>query len=159
MTNAKQFDAVDAQILVTLDDDPNASITQIAKTVGLSRNTVHARLQRLEKDGALDGFSLRVSPRSLGLPMIAFVSLTIRQREEDVAVEGLTRIPEIVEVHFTTGDADLFARVVARDTQDLHRVMGLILNTPGVARSSTRISLGPAMEFRVRPLLERATRE
>lgn len=49
--------------------------------------------------------------------MIAFVSLTIRQREEDVAVEGLTRIPEIVEVHFTTGDADLFARVVARDTR------------------------------------------
>lgn len=57
MTNAKQFDAVDAQILVTLDDDPNASITQIAKTVGLSRNTVHARLQRLEKDGALEGLA------------------------------------------------------------------------------------------------------
>ncbi len=159
MTSDKQFDSIDTQILVALDDDPNASITQIAKTVGLSRNTVHARLQRLEKDGALEGFSLRVSPRSLGLPMLAFVSLTIRQREEEVAVEGLKKIPEIVEVHFTTGDADLFARVVARDTQDLHRVMGLILNTPGVARSSTRISLGPAMDFRVRPLLERAARE
>ncbi len=159
MTSSKQFDSIDAKILVALDDDPNASITQIAKTVGLSRNTVHARLQRLEKDGTLEGFSLRVSPRSLGLPMLAFVSLTIRQREEEVAVEGLKKIPEIVEVHFTTGDADLFARVVARDTQDLHRVMGLILNTPGVGRSSTRISLGPAMDFRVRPLLERTAHE
>ncbi len=159
MTSSKQFDSIDAKILVALDDDPNASITQIAKTVGLSRNTVHARLQRLEKDGTLEGFSLRVSPRSLGLPMLAFVSLTIRQHEEEVAVEGLKKIPEIVEVHFTTGDADLFARVVARDTQDLHRVMGLILNTPGVGRSSTRISLGPAMDFRVRPLLERTAHE
>ena len=159
MTSSKQFDSIDAKILVALDDDPNASITQIAKTVGLSRNTVHARLQRLEKDGTLEGFSLRVSPRLLGLPMLAFVSLTIRQREEEVAVEGLKKIPEIVEVHFTTGDADLFARVVARDTQDLHRVMGLILNTPGVGRSSTRISLGPAMDFRVRPLLERTAHE
>lgn len=159
MTSNKRVDSIDAQILVALDNDPNASITQIAKTVGLSRNTIHARLQRLEKDGSLEGFSLRVSPKSLGLPMLAFVSLTIRQRDEDAAVEGLQKIPEIVELHFTTGDADLFAHVVARDTRDLHRVMGLILNTPGVARSSTRISLGPAMPFRIRPLLEREARE
>ena len=159
MARKRQFDGIDARILVALDDDPHASITHIAKAVGISRNTVHARLLRLENEGALESFSLRVSPESLGMPMVAFVSLTIRQHEEDAAVEGLRKIPEIVEVHFTTGDADLFARVVARDTQDLHRVMGLILKTPGVARSSTRISLGPAMQFRVRPLLERAAGE
>ena len=47
MTSSKQFDSIDAKILVALDDDPNASITQIAKTVGLSRNTVETHIKRL----------------------------------------------------------------------------------------------------------------
>lgn len=144
--------------MLVLDKDARASLSEIAQSVGVSRNTVHARLQRLEDSGLLDGYSMRATPESLGLPMIAFISLQIEQSKEDDVVERLSRIPEVVELHFTTGDADLFARVVARDTDDLHRVMSLILKTPGVTRSSTRVSLGRSIRLRFRPLLERVAR-
>lgn len=159
MPNQRPLDPVDAQILAALDDDPRASILHIASALGISRNTVHARLQRFTREGILEDFSHRISPAVLGLPLLAFMSLAIHQRHEEEVVAALKAIPEVIEVHFTTGDADLLLRIAARTTADLHRVASQILATPGITRSSTAISLGTAVPYRTRPLLERMTKE
>lgn len=154
MARTACLDALDARILLALDDDPNASALQVAKSLGVSRNTVHAHLQRMERNGVLGGFSRRLSPATLGRPVMAFMSLAISQHDEHRLLSQLAHIPEVMEVHFTTGDADLFVRVAVRDTTDLHRVTNAILAIPGVVRSSTRISLGTSMHYRTRPMLE-----
>ena len=158
MHSMNSIDALDARILLALDDEPDASTLALARTLGISRNTVHARLQRLHR-GPLRGFSQRVSPAMLGYGMVAFVSLAISQSVAANASALLEKIPEVVEIHSTTGDSDLLLKVVARDTSDLHRVTGEILAIDGIVRSSTVISLAETMPNRTRALLERVAQQ
>lgn len=149
------LDALDARIVLALDDDPDAALLSVAQKLGVSRNTVNARLKRMEARGLFLGFSQRVSLPVLGHPLLAFISLEIAQDLGDRATEGLAEIPEVVEVHATTGDADLLVMVAARDADDLYRLTNQILDIPGVTRSSTAISLSQRMPRRTRALIER----
>jgi len=154
MPNSQSIDAVDAQILLVLDDEPNATILRVAHVLGISRNTVHARLQRIERAGLLRGFSQRVAPESLGYRLVAFLSLAVTQHQAAAATACLAAIPEVVEMHTTTGDADFLVKVVATDTADLYRITNAVLGIAGVMRSSTMVSLFQAMPNRTRALLE-----
>ena len=115
----RTFDSLDARIILALDKDPEASALALSRTLGVARNTVHARLTKLESGGALRSFSRRLNPAALGYGLLAFLSLAISQARAKSIESGLAAIPEVIEVHATTGDADLMAKVVARDTADL----------------------------------------
>jgi DNA-binding Lrp family transcriptional regulator len=106
-------------------------------------------------DGTLKPFSRRVDPAALGYGLVAFMSLAVSQAEPEGVHEGLLAVPEVIEVHYTTGDADLLAHVVAKDTADLHRITNAILAIDGVDRTSTAISLGEVIPYRPRSLLRR----
>jgi DNA-binding Lrp family transcriptional regulator len=149
------IDPLDARILLALDDDPEATTLALARRLGIARNTVHARLRRVSAY-ALRSFAQRIDPAALGYPLVAFVSVSISQSEGAAAAEGLMALPEVIEMHATTGDADMLAKVVARDTAHLHEVTTAMLQVPGVQRSSTAISLAEHLPTRLRPLLVRA---
>ncbi|MFC7340153.1 Lrp/AsnC family transcriptional regulator [Saccharopolyspora griseoalba] len=153
------IDSLDARILLALDDDPELTILALSRQLGVARNTVHARLRKLGRNGVLGDFSRRVEPTALGYQMVAFVSLEISQSMQPRTTAALRELPEAVEVHATTGDADLLVKIVARDTQDLHRITNEVLAIDSVVRSSTVISLREAMPLRMRALLEAAARE
>lgn len=149
------MDSLDARIVLALDDDPEATILALAQTLGVARNTVHARLRRMAADRALKPVSRRVDPAALGYGLVAFMSLAVSQAEPEGVHEGLLDLPEVIEVHYTTGDADLLAQVVAKDTADLHRITKAILAIDGVDRTSTAISLAEVIPYRPRALLNR----
>ena len=148
------IDELDVELLKLLEKDARQGVAGLASTLGISRNTVHARLQRLTRDGVFLGFSQRISPASLGYPIVGFVSLSISQALGEGMAVALARVPEVIEVHATTGDADYLIKVVARDTGHLHRITNRILAIEGVVRSNTVISLSQVMGNRTRPLLE-----
>ncbi len=154
MLTMSAIDPLDARILLALDDDPEATTLALARTLGIARNTVHARLRRVGAY-ALRSFASRIDPAALGYPLVAFVSLSISQSEGAAAAQALTALPEVIEMHATTGDADVLAKVVARDTGHLHEVTTAMLQIPGVHRSSTAISLAEHLPTRLRPLLVR----
>ncbi|MFF4590320.1 Lrp/AsnC family transcriptional regulator [Streptomyces sp. NPDC001388] len=151
----RNVDPVDARILLALDADPQATTVALADRLGLARNTVQSRLKRLEESGRLREPSRRLSPAAVGYPLLALITLSISQRVGQPTHEGISRIPEVVELLVTTGDADLLARVVARDTDDLHRITNSLLEVPGVVRSNTAIVLQEVQPLSVRRLLER----
>lgn len=157
MLSMHLIDALDAEILLTLDQDPQATVLSLSRTLGVARNTVHARLRRLASDGSLAPFSQRVRTEALGLPLLAFISISISQSSSDIAVAALQTIPEIIEMHATTGDADLLAKVAAKDPADLHRITNAMLAIDGVVRTSTAMSLVEVMPTRTLPLLQAAT--
>ncbi|WP_407651874.1 Lrp/AsnC family transcriptional regulator [Arthrobacter sedimenti] len=152
------IDPLDARILLTLDRDPQATVLSLSRELGVARNTIHARLRRLLTDGSLGPFSQRVRNESLGLPLIGFISIAISQSASHEATEHLRRIPEIIEMHATTGEADLLAKVAAKDPADLHRITNLMLSIEGVVRTSTAMSLVEVMPTRTLPLLESVAR-
>jgi DNA-binding Lrp family transcriptional regulator len=148
------LDALDARLLLALDESPNATILALSRTLGVARNTVHARLARLDRQRALREPSRRVDPAALGYSLVAFVSIALSQQAVHLAEAGLKKLPEVVEIHSTTGDSDLLVKVVARSTEELHRVTVAILAIEGVVRTSTAISLVELMPLRLSALLE-----
>ncbi|WP_276611680.1 Lrp/AsnC family transcriptional regulator [Cryptosporangium phraense] len=156
LSETRIVDRTDASILIALDDEPLATVTALSEELRFARNTVQARQRRLESDGVLAPPSARLRPEAMGLSLLAFVSIQISQGELDPTVEALSAIPEVLELHAVTGDADLIARVVARDPEDLHRVTRLIVGSYGVMRTSTSLAARELISRRMRPLLERS---
>ena len=155
MLSMARIDALDARIILALDDDPDATILALSRTLGIARNTVHARLRRLAADGALTPVRQRVDLAALGYELAAFLSLSVSQTDPGI-VQGLVDVPEVISAHYTTGDADLIVQVVAKDTRDLYRVTASILAIEGVNRSSTAVSLVEPIPNRPHALLRAA---
>lgn len=154
MNDLNMFDATDARLLSALADDARMSAVTLAERLGLSRNTVQARLIRLESSGGLASADRRVRHRALGYPLTAFVMARVDQHRLDEVEIALSRVPEVVEVHGVSGENDLVIRLVARDADDLYRVAGVILASPGIERTTVSLSMREMVEYRVRPLLE-----
>lgn len=157
MTNkniSRELDGLDAEILLALIDQPTATTVALAQRLSVSRNTVQARLQKLN-DNVLDSFQRRLSPRALGYEVSAFMNASIRQGYDKETMAALSEIPEVLEIYATTGDADLRLTVVAESPEDLYRVNRLILEIPGIVRTSTAVVLKEFLSYRVKPLLQR----
>ena len=87
------------------------------------------------------GFGPVLDLRALGYGVLAFMTLEIAQGQESAALDVLSTIAEVLEVHKVTGPGDLICRVVARDNEHLHAVVEAILAAPGVARTTTSLAL------------------
>ena len=108
------LDATDARLLLALAEDPRASVMALSQRLGLARNTVQARLTRLEQAGALAPFDRRVLPEALGYRLAAYVTVQVVQRSLAEVSDGLAHIPEVLGVTGLSGVADLLVQVVAR---------------------------------------------
>lgn len=151
-------DATDLRLLSALSDEPRSTAVALAERLGLSRNTVQARMTALERSGTFLAFDRRIDPVVLGYPLAAFISVHVQQQKLAAIVRELTAIPEIVQAHGLSGQSDLVVRVVCVDTDDLFRINGTILACDGVERTETSLDMGELIPFRVRPLLERGLR-
>lgn len=157
MPSTHRADAVDARLLLALTEEPRATTVALAERLGLSRNTVQARLARLDERGALDSFERRIDPAALGYPLTAYVTTRVTQRRLDEAGAALADIPEVLQVQGMTGQTDLLVHVVARDADDLYRIAGQILAIPWVERTDTALVMRELVGYRIEPLLRRLT--
>lgn len=153
------LDQVDLELLNALADDHRATVVALADRLGLSRNTVQARMAKLDRSGVFGSFERAMAPDALGYPIEAMVSIVVRQAELPRITEELALIPEVLQMHGLSGQVDLLARVAARDTQHLFGIDARILAIDGVERTETSLVMGEVIGYRVRPLLEAARRE
>jgi DNA-binding Lrp family transcriptional regulator len=159
LSNMPDVDATDARLLLALAEDPRASVMALSQRLGLARNTVQARLTRLESNGVLAPLDRRVRPEALGYRLGAYVTVQVVQRSLAEVSKGLEDIPEVLEVIGLSGVADLLVHVVARDADDLWRISEHLLAIPGVQRIDTALALRRFVDHRLGPLLERAAGE
>jgi DNA-binding Lrp family transcriptional regulator len=151
------LDDLDARLLLLLTDAPRIGVLECARRLGVARGTVQARLDRLTERGVLGGFPPSLSLAAMGHGLTAFAVLEIEQGRRAQVIEGLSAIEQVCEAHATTGQGDLFLRMVARDHDDLQRVIDEVVSVSGVLRTSTSLALSTPIPPRVRPLLERMT--
>ncbi len=150
------LDHVDLELLAALSTDPRATVVALAERLGLSRNTVQARMARLERAGVFLSFERAISAAALGFPIEAFVHVTVRQAELPRITAELSLIPEVVQAHGLSGQIDLLVRVACRDTQHLFDTDARILSIEGVERTETSLVMGEVIGYRVTPLMELA---
>jgi DNA-binding Lrp family transcriptional regulator len=151
-----EVDATDARLLLALAEDPRASVMALSQRLGLARNTVQARLSRLESNDVLAPLDRRIRPEALGYRLGAYVTVTVVQRSLAEVSDALADIPEVIEVTGLSGVADLLVEVVARDADDLWRITEQLLAIQGVQRIDTALTMRRFIEHRLGPLLERA---
>ncbi|GHF45829.1 DNA-binding Lrp family transcriptional regulator [Amycolatopsis bartoniae] len=149
------MDALDAKLLLLLTDAPRLGVLECARRLGVARGTVQARLDRLTEQGVLGGFPPEVDMAAIGYGLTAFAVIEIAQGSRTEVAAGLAAIDQVCEAHATTGQGDLFVRMVARDHEDLQQVIDRVVSLPGVRRTNTSLALTTPIPLRVRPLLER----
>lgn len=147
------MDDLDARLLVTMRAHPRVGLTELARLLGVARGTVQARVDKLMAAGVIEDFGPTVSPARVGYPIQAFVWLQIAQGRLAEAVEALRDVPQILEVHGTSGQHDLLCRVVARSTDHLQEIIAHILTSPAVRRTDSTIALSTQIPYRIEPLL------
>ena len=157
-TTVTTLDAVDIGLLLHLLRYPRAQIGEVAAGLGVARNTVVSRMRRLERREVLRSGGRDVDLASVGFDVLAFLTLEVTHRELDAVVTALRGIDNVLEVHEISGRGDVWCRVAARETRDLHAVLRSILRIRGVLRAETSLALSEQIPYRVQPLLRTLTK-
>lgn len=118
------IDEIDRAILKILQSDARESFLEIARNLGVSGGTVHARVGRMKELGLIKGSALLVDYAKLGYSVEAFIGLKlVRAHDCGTLMAKLETLPEVLEVHYTTGAYSLFIKIMARSMQDLHHIL------------------------------------
>ena len=140
-TESLQPDQLDIRLVRLLGENPRIGVLGAARMLGVARATVQARLDRLIDAGVVS-LTPRLDPARFGFPVSALVSLELQQSHQGTpAAEAIQEIPEVIEIHSVSGQADLLVRVVARSNEDLQRVLHELLEVEQVLRTSSSILL------------------
>lgn len=151
MAENSEIDNVDMKILALLTEDAQMPYTEIAKRVYVSSGTVHVRMKKMEKMGVVRGSALKVDFTKLGFDITAFLGLYLEKSSlyHSVAAE-LKKIPEIVSIHYTTGQYSLFLKIVCKNTVHLREVLSeKVQKIKGIERTETFISLEESLERQI----------
>jgi len=138
---SNEIDDLDRDVITALRRGQRATITDIARATGLARGTVQTRLAGLVSSGTIRGFGPELAAAPIGYPVTSFTALSIAQGAHDRVIAGLELLPEVLEVHVTTGRGDLLLRIVARSNDHLHALIQRIVAIDGVVRTDSQIAL------------------
>jgi len=144
------LDAVDARILDALARDARSSIAELARLVGLSPPSVSERIARLEEAGVIEGYTLTISPKALGLPIAAWLRIRPVPGQLQTVMEILQGLPEIVECDRITGEDCFIARAHVRSVDELERLIDWIIP---YAMTNTSIIQSSPVKRRLPPIL------
>ena len=103
------LDTTDRRILLSLSKLTRRTASSLATALGLGRNTVQSRLNRLEVE-VLSPIDRRIPPTALGFGLLSFIELHVDQRHLEEIATKLEQIPEVLEAHGLTGSADILVR-------------------------------------------------
>ena len=121
------LDAVDARIVAALADNARISVADLSRQVGLSSPSVSERLKRLEEAGVIQGYTVRLNPEALGLPLAAWLRIRPVPGQLRKVAEILGGLPEIVECDRVTGEDCFIARAYVRSVEDLEALIDEII--------------------------------
>lgn len=121
------LDPIDARLLDALIVDARTSLAELARGVGLSAPSVSERLKRLEEAGVIEGYTVKVSPKALGLPIAAWLRIRPLPGELKRVAGILQGLPEVVECDRVTGEDCFMARAHVRSIEDLEALIDKVI--------------------------------
>lgn len=147
----EKIDKLDMKILEIISNNARIPFKDVAAECGVSRAAIHQRVQRLVDMGVIVGSGYHVNPASLGYNTCTYIGITLEKGSMyNSVVEALSKMPEIVECHYTTGPYSMLAKLYARDNAHLMELLnGSIQEIPGVISTETLISLKQSIKKEV----------
>ncbi len=135
----------DLAILAVLRDDARASLQEISSRVGLSTTPCWNRIKKMEAEGVIQGYTVRIDPGAIGFTETVIVQVTLDCHSDETLFEfgkQLEQIPEVLEAYLVSGDYDYYIRIAVKDTRDYERLLRESLyRIPGIQHSKSTFVL------------------
>jgi Lrp/AsnC family leucine-responsive transcriptional regulator len=136
------FDEIDNRLVTALVEDGRATFAELGREIGLSPHAVGERVRRLQRRGAITGFTATLELAALGRALDALVDVRLLPSTAPEAFEAEVRkLPAVREVVFVTGRFDYQLRVACTDTSELNETVRALRQRGGAAVTETRIVL------------------
>jgi len=134
-----ELDETDRKLLRALSQDSRMAAAALAPVVGLTRQAVTERMERLRQDGVIQKYTLNVTPEKQGITVRAFIAITLlpacSEKQESHVLYLLQRSPWVQECYRVTGDDYFQVRVVAPDIANIRQLV-LDLRATGIVQST-----------------------
>ena len=152
----EELDAIDRRIVAALQADGRLSNVDLAEKVGLSPSPCLRRVNRLEREGYVEGYRAMLGRKRIGLGLTVFVGVKIEGHADDRATtfeEEAVAFPEVVACHMVAGDSDYLLEVTVPDLDAYQRfLVGKLLNLPLVREVKSTIAIQTLKAGAVLPL-------
>ena len=117
------IDDISLKILKILQEKARIPNVEVARQVGLAPSAVLERIRKLEKQGIIDGYEVRLNPKRFAKSLVAFVNIKLKKPGDEIKVgDKLSLVPEVQEVHYVAGDDSFLVKVRVADTEELDRL-------------------------------------
>jgi DNA-binding Lrp family transcriptional regulator len=135
------LDDLDRALIARLQANARTSTADLARQLGVARTTVVARLARLERGGAIVGYTVRLAVTEGEQGVQAFVNLAISPKAARAVIDRLSGLPELRQLAAVSGEFDYLAVLRAPTTQRLDALLDEIGDIDGVLRTTTSVLL------------------
>jgi Lrp/AsnC family transcriptional regulator, leucine-responsive regulatory protein len=142
------IDAISLKILKILQKKARIPNVEVARQVGMAPSAVLERIRKLEKQGFIDGYEVRLNPKRFAKSLVAFMKVKLKKLSDEIKVgEALSRIPEAQEVHYVAGEDAFLVKIRVADTEALSRLTrDKIASIAAVQSTRTAIALSTYKE-------------
>ena len=135
------------ELIRLLQADPRASISELARRIGMSAPAVKERLTRLEEEGVIAGYRLDLDPKALGWPIMVFVRVRPMPGQLPRIAELARSLPQVAECHRITGEDCFIIKIHLDALESLDKILdrflaygqtttSIVQSTPVVLRSA-----------------------
>ena len=142
-TKTKMIDPIDLAILKILQEKARIPNVEVARQVGMAPSAVLERIRKLEKQGIIKGYEVRLDPDRFASNLVAFITLALSRRQDEVRCgAALAALPEVQEVHCVAGGDGILVKVRVSGPEALGRfIRDKIGAVEGVGPARTAIVL------------------
>lgn len=144
------LDNVDRAIIEELERDSRTSQRKLASKIGVAQGTITNRMKRLENDGVIKGYGVKLDAESVGWGMTIMAGLRIEKGRMIEVQEKIASDSRVFTVYDTTGDWDSMVLARVKDRSDLDDLTKSVFTLEGVVRSFTHVVLNTVKEDGVR---------
>ena len=139
------MDETDLQILSLIKEDARVSMKRLAEKTFLSSTAVAARIEKLEKEGVIDGYHTRIRPQAFGLDIKAFIHLEVEPIQKSEFYPFIRSCPNVVQCSCVTGEYSMLVEVLFTSTTELDRFIGELQR---FGKTKTQIVFSTPVEHR-----------
>lgn len=134
-------DDIDRELIALLRADARTPVATLAHKLKLARGTVQNRLARLQRDGVIVGYTVRLKPQVETHRIGALTTIAVEGNRAPEVLRQLRGHPNVSRLHSTNGRWDIVAELQAETLEAFDRVLGQIRQIEGIASTETSILL------------------
>jgi DNA-binding Lrp family transcriptional regulator len=135
------LDDTDRELLALLRSDARMPVATLATKLKVARGTVQNRMKRLERDGVIVGYTVRVKPQAEAHRIRALMTVVVEGNRGAEVLHALRGHPNVTGLHSTNGRWDLVAELRADSLEAFDRALGNIRLIDGIASTETSLLL------------------